>query len=160
MGDHLGDSLKHFGTMSPEMYRDYRRTLNEAPVMEEGVAFGAVVRLIVGKIPDALRKFCNINETLKRVIGILVYWHISTGILTRIGQAILVKIPVKMYPLTRIPMTRLNVSFMSQNFPKCDWQVRFIDGLVTLACNTKNPRTSLPKFKYACRYKFHQFNFF
>ena len=28
-------------------------------------------------------KFCNINDVLKRVIGTLVNWHISVGILTK-----------------------------------------------------------------------------
>ena len=39
------------------------------------------------------------------VIGFLINWHISTGILTRIAQAILVKIPVEMRQFTRIPMS-------------------------------------------------------
>ena len=46
-------------------------------------------------------KCCNINDTFKRVIGVLVNWHISTGfmwfynigIFTRIARATLVKIP-------------------------------------------------------------------
>ena len=32
------------------------------------------------------RKFCNINDTLKRVIGIPVNWHVWTGILTRLAR--------------------------------------------------------------------------
>ena len=41
--------------------------------------------------------FCKINDTFKRVIGILVNWHIPTGILTRIARAMLVKMPFEMY---------------------------------------------------------------
>ena len=57
---------------------------------------------------------CNINDTFKPVIGILVNWHISTGILTRIARAIFVKIPVEVCQFTKIPMTGLKVSFMLQ----------------------------------------------
>ena len=39
-------------------------------------------------------KLTNVNNTFERVIGILVNWHISPGILTRLARAILVKIPV------------------------------------------------------------------
>ena len=45
-----------------------------------------------------------------RVIGILVNWCISTGILTRIT--------VEVYLFTRIPQTRLNVSLMVKNFSR------------------------------------------
>ena len=31
-------------------------------------------------------EFCNINDTFKRVIDILVNWHITTGILLRITR--------------------------------------------------------------------------
>ena len=55
----------------------------------------------------------------KRGIGILVSWHILTGIMTRIARFILVKILVEMCNFTRIPMTRLNVSFVLQNFFQC-----------------------------------------
>ena len=55
----------------------------------------------------------------KRGIGILVSWHILTGIMTRIARVILVKILVEMCNFTRIPMTRLNVSFVLQNFFQC-----------------------------------------
>ena len=64
-------------------------------------------------------KFCNINDTLKRVTGILVNGHISTGILTRIPLAILVKIAVEMSQFTRILVTRFTVSPMLQNFHQC-----------------------------------------
>ena len=56
------------------------------------------------------QKFSNINDTFKRVIGIIVNGHISTRILSRI-RAILVKITVEMCQFTRIPMTRFNVSY-------------------------------------------------
>ena len=49
-------------------------------------------------------------DTLKRVFGILVNLHISTGILIRIARAILVKIHVEICQFTRIPMTRFKVS--------------------------------------------------
>ena len=77
------------------------------------------VRLIAVVIPVGMRweKFCNINDAFKRVIWILVMRHISTGILTRIAQVILVKIGVEMFQFNRIPMTLLNVSFMLQT----DW---------------------------------------
>ena len=45
--------------------------------------------------------FCNINDTFERIFEILVNWNISTGILTRIAQAILVTIPIKMCQFTR-----------------------------------------------------------
>ena len=37
-------------------------------------------------------KFCNTNDSLKRVLGFLVNLHMSKGILTRIARAVLVKI--------------------------------------------------------------------
>ena len=52
---------------------------------------------------------CNIDDTFRLVIGILEMRHISTGILTKISQTIVVKIPVKMSQFTGIPQTRLNV---------------------------------------------------
>ena len=61
-------------------------------------------------------KSCNINDTCKRVLGILLNWRIQTGILARITWTILVKIPIEMCQSTRIPMTRLNMSIMLQNF--------------------------------------------
>ena len=67
-------------------------------------------------------KFCNINNTFKRVVGILVNWRISTGVLTRIARAILVKIPVEICQFTRIPMARLKVSFsVGENFSQLNW---------------------------------------
>ena len=39
-------------------------------------------------------KFSDTNDTFKQVFGILVNWLISTGILTKIAQAIFVRIPV------------------------------------------------------------------
>ena len=45
-----------------------------------------------------------------------VNWHSSTGILTRIARAILVRIPVEMCKLTRIAMSCLNVLLLLQNF--------------------------------------------
>ena len=41
-------------------------------------------------------KFCNINDTLKWVIGIPVNWHISTDVLTKIARAVLVIIHSEM----------------------------------------------------------------
>ena len=61
-------------------------------------------------------QFSNINDTFKRVNGILVNWHISTGILARIARAILVRIAVEICRITRIRITRLNVSFILLNF--------------------------------------------
>ena len=61
-------------------------------------------------------KLSNINDTFKRVIGILVNGHIPTGILMRLARTILVQISVGVCPFTRNPITRLNVSFMLQNF--------------------------------------------
>ena len=49
------------------------------------------------------------NDTLKRVIGILVNWHVSWGILTRIALAILVKIHFEMCQFTRIGYDRFIV---------------------------------------------------
>ena len=60
--------------------------------------------------------FTNINDNFKRVIGILVNWHIVTGNLTRIARAILVKIPVWMCQFTKILITRLKESFKLVNF--------------------------------------------
>ena len=56
-------------------------------------------------------------DTCKRVIGILVNWHISTGILTIIACYPHQNICVEMYQFTRIPMTRLkHIVFMLLNF--------------------------------------------
>ena len=65
-------------------------------------------------------KFSNINDAFKQVIAILVNWHISTAILTRIARVILVKIPVEICKFTRIPMTCLNVSCMLLNFSRSE----------------------------------------
>ena len=46
----------------------------------------------------------------------------STGILARIAQAILVKIPIEMCQFTKVPMTRLNESFVLQNFSQCKFR--------------------------------------
>ena len=62
------------------------------------------------------QKFSHVNETFKRIIGILVNWHISNGVFMRTARAILVKMPVEMCQFTRIPMTRLKVSFILENF--------------------------------------------
>ena len=51
--------------------------------------------------------------------------HFSTGILTRIAPVILVKIPVEMCRITRISMTRFNVSFMLQNFSQYSLVIGF-----------------------------------
>ena len=67
------------------------------------------------------KKFCRINDTLKRVLAILVNWHISTVILTSIARATLVNIPVEMWQFTRIPMSCFKVSFMLQNFSR--WRI-------------------------------------
>ena len=45
--------------------------------------------------------------------------HFNGCILTKIAHAILVKIPVEMCQFTKIPMTRLNMSLMLQNFSQC-----------------------------------------
>ena len=61
--------------------------------------------------------FCNINDTLKRGIGILVNWHVSWGILTRIAPAILVKIHSWNVSIHyRIPMSFINVSFLERRY--------------------------------------------
>ena len=58
------------------------------------------------------QKFCNINDTFLWVLGILVNWHISTGILTKIARATRVNILVDICQFTRIRVTHLNVSLM------------------------------------------------
>ena len=57
-------------------------------------------------------KYSKINDTFERVIRILVNWHISACILTKMALAILVKIHAEMCQFTRIPSTRLNVSLI------------------------------------------------
>ena len=56
------------------------------------------------------------TTAFKRVIGILLNWHISTAILTRIARAFLVKFPVELYQFTRIPTTLWKLSYMLQSF--------------------------------------------
>ena len=72
-----------------------------------------------------LRKILQ-RDAFEQVIGILVNGHISTGVMTRIAQTILVKMPIEMYPFTRILMTCLKVSLMLQNFSWCMvWLTKF-----------------------------------
>ena len=69
----------------------------------------------------------NKLDTLKRVIGIPVKWHIcNTGILPRTAaRAILVKIPAfEMCQFTRIPITRSNVSFMLERIFRWKFHTR------------------------------------
>ena len=96
-------SLKPLGSILPP---------NRAPIMPR---VGVSSRAAPGQIVLHCEKFCNINDTFDRVIGTLVNWHGSTGILTRIARAILIKFTNEMYQFTRIPMTRLNKFLMLQN---------------------------------------------
>ena len=60
-------------------------------------------------------KCSNMNDILKRVIGVLVNLRISIGDSTRIASYLhqnTTKISVGMFQFTRITMIRLNVSFM------------------------------------------------
>ena len=50
---------------------------------------------VTGKVTLHWKKFCNMNDTLKRVIGILVNWHVSTGIMTRIASYQFTRIPIR-----------------------------------------------------------------
>ena len=80
--------------------------------------------MVIHGCRNGYRVLAYTNDTLKRVIGIPVNWHISTGILTRITCATFVKIPVEMCQFTRIPMTRFKVSFVLQNFSRCLFALR------------------------------------
>ena len=64
------------------------------------------------------RKFSNINGTFKRVIGILVNWHIPTIIFKENSLLSSSKYTVEMRQFTRIPMSHLNAPFMLLNFPE------------------------------------------
>ena len=56
------------------------------------------------------QKFCNRNDTLKRVIGIPLNWHISTGISTMIAE-----LSSSKYPLE----TTFKMSFLLQKCSQC-----------------------------------------
>ena len=60
----------------------------------------------------------NMNDTFKRVVEILLNWHISIGILSKTTRYPH-QISVEMFQFTRTPMTHLNVSFMLLNFYQC-----------------------------------------
>ena len=70
-------------------------------------------RLCVGE------KFSNINDTFKRVIGILVNWYVSTNILSRVLSYARQNTCWNV-SFTRVPMTcLLNMSLMLLNFSQC-----------------------------------------
>ena len=77
-------------------------------------------------------KFCNFNNTLKRVIEILWNWYITKGILTRIARVILVEIPIEICQFTRIPMTLKSVVLYICDFSflmYSAWTIKIIDDL-------------------------------
>ena len=81
--------------------------------------FVSRARLLTYLVYHTRKKIVNITDTLKRVIGILVNWHIPTAILMRIARPIVAKLTVGMCQFTRIPMTRIKVSVMLSNFFQC-----------------------------------------
>ena len=125
-------AFRHHGDLISGLPPDTHRTsqCNMLPRglrgMSSGVCRGRKNTPVLSKPPTIHREqFCNINDTLKRVIRIPVNRHISTGNLPRLTRLARSQLDAECQ-FTGIPMTRYKLSFMLEIFSYV-WIVKSCD---------------------------------